>query len=31
LLLTNPIAMPVTWADTNSISTARFYRVRLGQ
>jgi glucuronoarabinoxylan endo-1,4-beta-xylanase len=31
LLVTNPAAMPVTWFDTNSISAARFYRVRLGQ
>jgi hypothetical protein len=31
LLLTNPTVMPVTWSDTNSISTARFYRIRIGQ
>ncbi|HXR04011.1 MAG TPA: carbohydrate binding domain-containing protein [Verrucomicrobiae bacterium] len=31
LLLTNPTTMPITWADTNSISNARFYRIQLGQ
>jgi O-glycosyl hydrolase len=31
LLVTNPVAMPTTWFDTNSISSARFYRVKLGQ
>jgi glucuronoarabinoxylan endo-1,4-beta-xylanase len=31
LLLTNPTVMPTAWSDTNPISDARFYRIRLGQ
>ena len=31
LLLTNPPVMPVMWSDKNSTSSARFYRVQLGQ